>query len=180
MIKTISNRFILGLSVLISVSTLMADGHDTLVVTWTGTPGEFENTIMADTSADGTQAHDVYMLESNKVYLQQSTLILNSSCHVVGAPHADGERPAEIKPILGADGESQFNAYWPAGSIKTYGDDQSYKLANLLFNGVFAGGSGTLHGVLATYGNRNSILVDGVTSVHSEVITYWNFGACIT
>ena len=151
MIKTISNRFILGLSVLISVSTLMADGHDTLVVTWTGTPGEFENTIMADTSADGTQAHEVYMLESNKVYLQQSTLILNSSCHVVGAPYADGERPAEIKPILGADGESQFNAYWPAGSIKTYGDDQSYKLANLLFNGVFAGGSVTLHGVLATY-----------------------------
>ena len=53
---------------------------------------------------------------------------------------------------------------------------RSYKLANLLFNGVFAGGSGTLHGVIATYGNRNSILVDGVTSVHSEVITYWNFG----
>ena len=172
----ISNRFILSLSVLISVSTLKADGHDTLVVTWTGTPGEFENTIMADTSADGTQAHEVYMLESNKVYLQQSTLILNSGCHVVGAPYADGERPAEIKPILGADGESQFNAYWPAGSIKTYGDDQSYKLANLLFNGVFAGGSGTLHGVLATYGNRSNILVDGVTSVHSEVITYWNFG----
>ena len=113
MIKTISNRFIFSLSVLISVSTLMADGHDTLVVTWTGTPGEFENTIMADTSADGTQAHDVYVLESNKVYLQQSTLILNSSCHVVGAPYADGERPAEIKPILGADGESRPRARSP-------------------------------------------------------------------
>ena len=81
---------------------------DTLVVTWTGTPGEFENTIMADTSADGTQAHDVYMLESNKVYLQQSTLILNSSCEVIGAPYAEGSRPAEIKPILGADGASSL------------------------------------------------------------------------
>ena len=50
MIKMISNRFILSLSVLISVSTLTADGHDTLVVTWTGTPGEFENTIMAENS----------------------------------------------------------------------------------------------------------------------------------
>ena len=30
--------------------------------------------------------------------------------------------------------------------------------------------------LLATYGNSNSIIVDGVTSVHSEVITYWNFG----
>ena len=174
MIKMISNRFILGLSVLISSVSLSA--MDTLVVTWTGTPGEMENTIMADTSADGTQAHDVYVLESNKVYLQQSTLILNSSCHVIGAPYADGERTAEIKPILGADGASQFNAYWPAGNIKTYGDDQSYKLHNLLFNGVFAGGSGTLHGVLATYGNRNHIVVDAVTSVHNEVITYWNFG----
>ncbi len=83
MIKTISNRFILSLSVLISGSTLMADGHDTLVVTWTGTPGEMENTIMADTSADGTQAHDVYVLEAGKVYLQQSTLLLNSSCHLI-------------------------------------------------------------------------------------------------
>jgi len=174
MIKMISNRFILSLSVLFSVATLSA--ADTLVVTWTGTPGEMENTIMADTSADGTQAHHVYVLESNKVYLQQSTLILNSGCELTGAPYADGERPAEVKPILGADGESQFNAYWPAGSIKTYGDDQTYKLSNLLFNGVFAGGSGTLHGVLATYGNRNSIHVDKVTSVHSEVITYWNFG----
>ena len=41
---------------------------------------------------------------------------------------------------------------------------------------MFAGASGTLHGVLATYGNRNHITVDHVTSVHSEVITYWNFG----
>ena len=64
MIKMLSNRFILSFCVLISVATLSA--ADTLVVTWTGTPGEFENTIMADTSADGTQAHDVYMLESNK------------------------------------------------------------------------------------------------------------------
>ena len=174
MIKTISNRFILSLSVLFSVATLSA--ADTLVVTWTGTPGEMENTIMADTLADGTQANDVYVLESNKVYLQQSTLILNSGCELTGAPYSDSERPAEVKPILGADGESQFNAYWPAGSIKTYGDDQTYKLSNLLFNGVFAGGSGTLHGVLATYGNRNTIHVDKVTSVHSEVITYWNFG----
>ena len=50
MIKTISNRFILSLCVLFSLGTLSA--ADTLVVTWTGTPGEMENTIMADTSAE--------------------------------------------------------------------------------------------------------------------------------
>ena len=89
MIKTISNRFILAFSVLISSATLSA--MDTLVVTWTGTPGEMENTIMADTSADGSQAHDVYVLEAGKVYLQQSTLLLNSSCHLIGASYVDGD-----------------------------------------------------------------------------------------
>ena len=173
MIKSISYRLTLCLSLLFSVANLSA--ADTLVVTWDAAFGHMENTIMADTSADGTQAHDVYMLESNKVYLQQTTLILNSSCELIGAPYGDGEHPATIKPVPGSDGSSQFTG-WPAGHIKTYGDDQTYKFHNLLFNGVYAGGGGTLHGILATYGNRNSITVDHVTSVHSEVITYWNFG----
>jgi hypothetical protein len=173
MIKSIFYRLTLSLSLLFSVASLSA--ADTLVVAWDAAFGHMENSIMADTSADGTQAHDVYMLEANKVYLQQTTLILNSSCELIGAPYTTGEHPATIKPVPGADGTSQFTG-WPAGHIKTYGDDQTYKFHNLLFNGVYAGGSGTLHGILATYGNRNSITVDHVTSVHSEVITYWNFG----
>jgi len=174
MIKSISYLLTLCLSLLFSVANLSA--ADTLVVAWDAAFGHMENTIMADTSADGTQANDVYVLEANKVYLQQTTLILNSSCELIGAPYTDGEFPATIKPVPGADGTSQFTG-WPAGHIKTYGDDQTYKFHNLLFNGVYAGGSGTLHGILATYGNRNSITVDHVTSVHSEVITYWNFGS---
>jgi len=172
MMKSISYRLTLCISVLFSIANLSAD---TLTVTWTGAIGELETTIMADTSADGTQAHDVYKLEANKVYLQRSTLILESSCDIVGAAYGTGEAPATIQPIPGDDGASQF-AGWPAGNIKTYGEDQSYAFKNLLFNGVFADGSGTLFGVLATYGKRNTITVDHVTSVHNEVITYFCFG----
>ena len=172
MIKSISYRFTLCLSLLFSVANLSAD---TLTVTWTGAIGELETTIMADTLADGSQAHAVYKLESNKVYLQRSTIVLETSCDIVGAAYGDGETPATIQPIPGDDGASQF-AGWPAGNIKTYGEDQSYAFKNLLFNGVFADGSTTLFGVLATYGKRNTITVDHVTSVHNQVITYFCFG----
>ena len=57
MIKSISYRLTLGLSLLFSVANLSA--ADTLVVAWDAAFGHMENTIMADTSADGTQAHDV-------------------------------------------------------------------------------------------------------------------------
>ena len=105
MMKSISYRFVLCLCVLFSVANLSAD---TLTVTWTGAIGELENTIMADTSADGSQAHDVYKLEANKVYLQLATLVLESSCEIVGAAYGDGEHPATIQPIPGSDGASQF------------------------------------------------------------------------
>ena len=52
------------------VVPLSADGHDTLLVAWSSTPGHLENTIGADTTATGEQAHDVYLLEANKIYLQ--------------------------------------------------------------------------------------------------------------
>jgi len=173
MVKSIYSRFALGLCVLFSVTSLSA--ADTLTVAWTGTPGNLETTIMADTSEDGSQAHDVYLLEANKVYLQIATLILETSCEVIGAPYGDGEHPATIQPIPGDDGASQF-AGWPAGNIKTYGENQTYAFKNLLFNGVFADGSTTLFGVLATYGVGNTITVDHVTSVHNQVITYFCFG----
>ena len=130
MIKTISNRFILSLSVLISVSTLMADGHDTLVVTWTGTPGEWKTLLWLILLL---MVHKLMMYTclSQIKYTYSNPLITEFSCHVIGASYADGERPAEIQPILGADGESQFNAYWPAGSIKTYGDDQILQTCKL-------------------------------------------------
>ena len=144
-------------------------------VPWTGTLGEMETFIMADTLPDGEQIHDVYILQANKVYLQVSELVLDHSCSVVGAEYGPGEHPATVQPIVGADGTSQFTG-WPQNHIKTYGSEQHYEFRNILFNGVFIGQTGTLFGVLSTYGEHNTIIVDGVTSVHHQIISYFNFG----
>ena len=173
MTKMLSNRIV----VLISLcSVAFSDGHsDTMMVAWDGTPGYLESTIMGDTTSDGSQAHDVYMLESNRVYLQLSEINLYTSCAIVGAPYGDGEHPATIQPIGGADGANQFTG-WPQGNFKTYGMDQTYHFKNLLMNGVFADEIDALFGVLHTYGEGNTIVVDNMTSVHNQVITYFNFG----
>ena len=70
MIKTILS----GAIILFSLSSsVFADDH-VMMVEWDGTPGYLESTIMADTTATGEQAHEIYMLEANKVYLQLSEL----------------------------------------------------------------------------------------------------------
>ena len=130
---------------------------------------------MGDTTSDGAQAHSVYVLEANKVYLQLSEVNLYTSCSFVGAEPGDGEHPATVQPLPGDDGASQFTG-WPQNNFKTYGDNQTYEFKNLLMNGVFADQSATLFGVLATYGSGNTITVDNVTSVHNTIITYFCFG----
>ena len=132
MIKAISSQVLIIASLM---SFVLA--QDTMMVAWSGTPGYLESTIMGDTLADGTQAHDVYLLESNKVYLQLSEINLYSSCEIAGAAYGEGEHPATIQPIGGSEGTSQFTG-WPQNNFKTYGMHQTYKFHNLLMNGVYA------------------------------------------
>ena len=172
MLRSLIIRFTLALALMVPGSMF---GQDTLLVAWTGTPGNIESTIMGDTTAEGVQAHAVYLLEANKVYLQLSEINLYSSCAIVGADPGDGEHPATIQPIPGDDGASQFTG-WPQNNFKTYGYRQKYEFKNLLMNGAYADQSSALFGVMATYGERNEIWVVNVTSVHNSVITYFNFG----
>ena len=87
MLRSLIIRFTLALALVVPGSMF---GQDTLLVTWTGTPGNIENTIMSDTTAEGVQAHAVYKLEANKVYLQLSEINLYSSCAIVGADPGEG------------------------------------------------------------------------------------------
>ena len=175
MLKSILIRFLLTIAVLFPITKLSA--ADTTTVAWSATPGAWESFIMGDTASNGWQNADVYLLESSKVHLQVNILRLYSGCEIRGADYDEsaGGFPATIQQIPGADGTSQFDN-WPASNILTYGSNQDYKLHNLLFNGAMADQSGTTFGVMATYGEYNKIVVDHVTSVHSNIITYFNFG----
>ena len=175
MVKSILIRFTFTIAIFLSITKLTA--ADTTQIAWSATPGAWESFIMGDTTTGGVQNADVYVLESSKVHLQVNILRLYSGCEIRGADYDEsaGGFPATIQQIPGADGTSQFDN-WPASNILTYGAHQSYKLHNLLFNGAMADQSGTTFGVMATYGQYNTIVVDHVTSVHNQVITYFNFG----
>ena len=175
MIKSILIRFTFTIAIFLSITKLTA--ADTTQIAWSATPGAWESFIMGDTTSTGEQNADVYVLESSKVHLQVNILRLYSGCEIRGADYDEsaGGFPATIQQIPGSDGTSQFDN-WPASNILTYGAHQSYKLHNLLFNGAMADQSGTTFGVMATYGQYNTIVVDHVTSVHNQVITYFNFG----
>ena len=149
----------------------------TVDVPWTGTPGEMESFIHGDTTATGEQAHDVYVLASSSVYLQISEVNLHTSCELVGAEYDEtaGGFPATVQPIAGDDGNLQFTG-WPQNHVKTHGMGQTYAVKNILFNGVAAGQTGSLFGVLSTYGENNTVVVDHVTSVHHNIVSYFNFG----
>ena len=69
MVRLLSKITTLFVCVLIPASIV---AQDTLLISWAETPGLLESTIQADTTADGSQAHDVYLLEANKIYLQRT------------------------------------------------------------------------------------------------------------
>ena len=173
--KLISIRLALLTAILLPIASLSA--ADTLDVGMdaNGQTLGWESRIMADTTATGEQAHHVYRLASGMTWYQAVPLRLHKSCEIMGASYDANSYPATIQQIPGADGNSQFDN-WPASNVLTYGSGQTYKIYNLLFNGAMADGSGTTFGVMATYGEDNRIVVDHITSVHNQVITYFNFG----
>ena len=151
---------------------------DTVFVSHANNGMGFEQFIMDDLNSNDGQPGRVYVLESSKVYFQRIPLRLEHSCEIMGAKfnESNGGFPATIRQIPNLDGSNGFDN-WPASNILTYGVDQNYKIHNLLFNGFFADGSdAATFGVLASYGEGNSIEIDHVTSVHNSVITYFNFG----
>ncbi len=173
MIKMISYRCLLFIAILFPITS--AYSADTTIVSHATYAQGWETFIMGDTTATGEYNAHVYMLESSKVYYQLVPLRVHSSMELTGSAYDEsaGGFPATVQQIPGADGSNQFDN-WPASNVLTYGNAQTYKLSNLLFNGAMADGSGTTFGVLATYGEDNRIVVDHVTSVHSQVITYFN------
>ena len=178
MLKTITSRFLILTVMLLPLSgNIFADDHAHVVPHADYQMG-WEAFIMGDTSSTGEQNHDIYILESSKVYYQQVPLRMYDSFELHGAEYDEsaGGFPATIQQIPGADGSNQFDN-WPASNILLYGTGgKKTVIFNLLFNGMMADGSGATFGVIAEYGEDNVVIVDHVTSVHNQVITYFNFG----
>ncbi len=134
-----------------------------MVIVWDGVPGQLETTITADTLADGSQAHDVYVLEHSRIYLQIDELQVENSFTVRGqAFDADvpASFPATVQPFPGPDGLSRYSAWPPGAHFRVNGDDVVLTLDNLLFNGAFADGSSHVWGVVAPQGADQTIKVE--------------------
>lgn len=155
-----------------------ATAQTEMLIPWTGTPGELESTIVADTSADGTQAHDVYVLEKGKVYLQIEPIGVNNSFTIRGQAYDATDAsdiPATIQPLPGPDGVSRYLAVWPGAHFDLYGDDITLTLENLLFNGAMADQSIHVWNVVAARGTNQRTVIDN-TVMSGYQITLMAFG----
>ena len=173
MVKKLSNFLIIGLMSL----TFVFGQTGTLKVEWgTGIPGTFEETIKADTTADGKQAHAIYELEAGKIYLQLTELNVNSSLSIVGAaPATDGGMPAVIQPFANAEGASGFTN-WPNGNFQVYGEGTRFTLKNVILNGAALGQEFNLGSVVTSRGNENFVHLDNVVSSHYVTFLWSTFG----
>lgn len=133
-----------------------------MTIPWTGTPGELETTIVADTMANGMQAHDVYILEKGRVYLQIDPIDVNGSFTLRGQmydPTDPADVPATIQPLPGPDGMSRY-VVWPGGHFNLLGDGATLRLENLLFNGAMADQSTHVWSIAITFGNDQRVEVE--------------------
>ena len=166
MLKLVLVRIALIACIIVPVSGL---AQDTLSIPWSATPGNLETTIVADTTATGEQAHAVYLLDANKVYLQRTEINVNSSINITGQTPGANEFPATIQPIPGADGLSGFTG-WPNGNFQVYGDGATLTLRNLILNGASIDQGFNLGSVVTARGDLQKIVIDN--TVASDYVTF--------
>jgi hypothetical protein len=147
--------------------TVMAQSE--MTITWTGVPGEFESTIRADTLADGSQAHDVYLLEKGRVYFMLESLDINDSVVIKGQDFADGEVPATVQALPKPDG-AYGTTQWPGSFFEVYGDAATFRVENLILNGALADESNAVFSTLTARGDNQMIEVENVVMANFN----WN------
>ena len=171
MLKKLSVFLITGL-----MGLTLAVGQTTLKIEWSGVPGQFEETIKADTSSDGTQAHDIYELEAGKIYLQLTELNVNSNIIIQGAAPAEaGGMPAVIQPFADAEGASGFTG-WPNGNFQVYGNGTRLIVKNVILNGAALGQEFNLGSVASSRGDENRVHLDGVVASHYVTFIHSTYG----
>ena len=171
MLKKLSVFLITGL-----MGLTLAVGQTTLKIEWSGVPGQFEETIKADTTSDGIQAHDIYELEAGKIYLQLTELNVNSNIIIQGAAPAEaGGMPAVIQPFANAEGASGFTG-WPNGNFQVYGNGTRLIVKNVILNGAALGQEFNLGSVASSRGDENRVHLDGVVASHYVTFIHSTYG----
>ena len=171
MIRKLSSLLIIGV---LGINTVFG-AADTLKVVWKGEPGNIESIIKADTTSDGKQAHDVYLLEANKIYLQLTEINVNSNMNITGAAYAAGEHPATIQPMPGADGKSGFTN-WPNGNFQVYGTGTRLTVDNVILNGAALSQTFNLGSVVTSRGDLNRVHLNNVVASHYVTFVHSTFG----
>lgn len=149
-----------------------------MLIPWFPSPGVLEATIAGDTTATGEQAHDVYVLEKGRVYLQINPIDVNSSFTIRGQaydPADPNDVPATIQPLPGLDGVSRYEGWPPGSHFKLYGEGATLKLENLLFNAAMADQSVHVWCVAVAYGEDQKVSIDNSVMVGYQ-ITLMTFG----
>jgi hypothetical protein len=173
MFQTIYIRFAMMLGFILS-SSVFADDH-VHVIEWNGEAGQFESVISGDTLADGTQAHEIYELQANKVYLQLTNLNVNSHLTIIGQEPAEGEHPATVQPMSGADGLSGFVG-WPSGNFDVMGDNATLHVKNILFNGISFDQTFNLGGAIHARGDKQKVIIEECILSGYVTFTFATFG----
>ena len=107
--------------------------------------------------------------------MQRTELNVNSHVNITGQTPADGEFPATIQPMPGADGLSGFTG-WPNGNFQVYGDGANFTMRNLILNGASIDQGFNLGSVVTARGDLQKIVMDNVVASHYVTFTFSTFG----
>ena len=170
------SKKLIGFFTLIVMNVSTVVGQDTLLVEWSGEPGLLEQTITADTLSDGTQAHDVYLLEAGKVYLMLTELNVNDHMEIRSTePTEAGGMPAVLQPFAREDGTSGFTQ-WPGGFFEVYGTDTRLILQDLVFMGTALGLEFAVSGVVTQRGHNNHVHMNNTVTSGTTLWVHSTFG----
>lgn len=153
------SRLITATVVMVMFIPLNLQAQDTLLVPHTvaGSPvGALNATIVGDTTSTGAQAHSVYQLENDKIYLMNAILITDYDLNLVGEapdPSDAASKPPVIQAAVLEDNSRQ-------GSF-IHANSGNVTLRGVMFNGNTPDGLQRVNHVVKLLTDGQRLTVDG-------------------
>ena len=144
---------------LVILVTVNIHAQDTLAVPHmigTDPVGALNATIVGDTTTTGAQAHSVYLLENDKIYLMNAVLMVDYDLNLVGEapdPAVATSKPPVIQAAILTDGSNQGTFIEATSGNVT--------LKGLVFNGNTPDGLKRVGTVVKLMADYQKLVVDG-------------------